>query len=303
MLVNQLQHWGLRRGRAVLLSVFFLLAIIIGFVWLIIPPFINQFEQLVRLVPEGIDKLINRVEEITTNIDPDLIESLPSIQEFLGQLQPIFNQIVNRGLNVFYSSLGSLLSLLLLLALTLMLLVNPLPYRQGFIRLFPAFYRQKVDNILKFCDQALCGWLKTIFCHIILMTIGSWLGLLILGIPLAFSQGLLSGLFMFIPNFGFILGMIPPLAIALLEAAWWKPWAVIILYSMIYIAIQQLDSRFLMPQLLKRHINLVPGITFIAQIFFASSLGLLGLVLALPLLIVGQIWVREALVKGILDEY
>lgn len=302
ILVTKLQHWGIKRGNAVLLAVVILFGLIIGFFWLIIPPFVEQGQQLVKLVPAGIEQLITKIKTLATEFDPEFLNALPTINQIIEQLQPLINQIANRGLNIFYSSLGNILSLVLLLALTLMLLVNPSPYRQGFIRFFPAFYRQRVDKILALCDQTLCQWLMVIMFHMSLMTILSWLGLLMFGIPLAFSQALLSGVLTFIPNLGLVLAMIAPIAIALLEDPW-KPWAVIILYSIIYITIQQLDNRLLAPRLLKQEICLLPGITLLAQIFLASLFGFLGLLLALPLFIVSQIWIREALVKDILDRW
>ncbi|ACK73558.1 protein of unknown function UPF0118 [Gloeothece citriformis PCC 7424] len=302
ILVLKLQEFGLKRSQSLLISVGFLFAFIIGAFWLIIPPFIQQIEELVKLVPAGIAQLITTLQEIGTQFDPELIQALPTFNELIGQLQPLINQIANRGLNIFYTSLGMILSLVLLLALTLMLLANPTPYRQGFIRFFPSFYRERVDRILVQCDQTLTRWLIVIMAHMIIMTLLSWIGLLIFGIPLAFSQALLSGALTFIPNLGPVLAMIPPIAIALLEASW-KPWAVIILYTIIYITIQQLDKRILASRVLKQHICLLPGITLLAQIFFASLFGFLGLLLALPLFIVSQIWIREALVKDILDHW
>ncbi|WP_013321199.1 AI-2E family transporter [Gloeothece verrucosa] len=303
ILVTRLERWRIKRGIAVLFVLILLLTLLASMFWLIIPALIEQGQQLVKLVPDGIQQLITLIKSRAAQFDTNLINSLPTIKQIIEQLQPLVNQIANRGLNIFYSSLGNILSLLLLLALTLMLLSNPLPYRQGLIRLFPAFYRQRVDEILILCDQTLSRWLMVIMLHMSLMTILSWLGLLIFGIPLAFSQAILSGALAFIPNIGPVLAMIAPIAIALLEAASWKPWAVIILYSIIYIIIQRLDKQLLAAQVLREHICLLPGYTLLAQIFFASLFGFLGLLLALPLFIVSQIWIREALVKDILDRW
>jgi predicted PurR-regulated permease PerM len=301
LLVKQLQHWRLKRNYAVWLGSMLLLGIIVGAFWLIIPALVEQIQQLITLVPEGFEELIIRINNFITKLDPNLESTSQVISNLLAQLQPLINNIASRGLNIFYTSLGTILSFILLLALTLMLLANPQPYCQGLIRLFPSFYRQRVELILELCNQALCGWLTTIIFHIGVMLLLSWLGLFILKIPLAFSQAFLSAFLTFIPNLGPILSMMTPIAIALLEEPW-KPWAVIVLYSGIYMTIKQLDNRLLIPLILKQHISLIPGVTLLAQIFFASNFGFLGLFLAFPLLIIAQIWLQEALIRDILEQ-
>lgn len=80
------------------------------------------------------------------------------------------------------------LSWLFLLVLTFRLLAEPQPYRQGLIRLFPSFYRRRIDEILRLCDRALQKWLARIFFNMFAIAIFSFIGLLILQIPLALSQ-------------------------------------------------------------------------------------------------------------------
>lgn len=302
LLVQQLQRYHLKRWQALLLAVFLLLGVFIGSFWLIIPALVAQIQELITLVPEGIEKLIIELTELATIIEPELTSIWPGLSQLINQLQPLIREVLNQGLSIFYASLGQILSFLLLLALTLMLLASPQPYRSGFIRLFPSFYRRRVEEILTLCNQALSSWLITVFFHIGVMFICSWLGLLIFQIPLAFSQAFLSGFLTFIPNLGPIFAMIPPIAIALLEASW-KPWAVIFLYIGIYVIIKHIDHFFLSPKVLKRHISLIPGITFIAQIIFAYNFGFMGLFLAFPLLIIIQVWVKESLIKDILEEW
>lgn len=300
--LNRLVKWfqgkKIKRGYAVLLSVSLLLALLVGFFWLIIPPFVSQFQQLVRLVPQGIEMLISGLKQQVNQLDPTLVSSLPSLKELTQQLQPLINQIAGRGFSVFYSSLGIPLSLLLLLVLMLMLLVDPQPYRQGFVRLFPSFYRQRVEIILDLCDRALQGWLTGILFNMSVIAVLSFIGLSVLQIPLALSQAMLAGLLTFIPNIGPTLSVIPPMAISLLEEPW-KAWAVLLLY----IFLHQVESHLLTPLVMAQRVSLLPAVTLVAQVFFATSFGFLGLFLALPLAVVGQVWIKEALIKDVLDQW
>jgi len=54
---------------------------------------------------------------------------------------------------------------------------------------------------------------------------------------------------------------------------------------------------------MQRAVSLMPAFTLIAVVVFASFFGFLGLFLAIPLLIVTQIWLKEVLVKDILNQW
>jgi predicted PurR-regulated permease PerM len=249
-------------------------------------------------VPRGIEQLGDWLDSLQAELPPELIEYIPDINQLLQQLPPLVNRLLGGGLTFFSSSLGVLLNLLLVLVLTLMLLADPKPYRNGFIRLFPSFYRRRVDEILQDCEISLQGWLVGILFNMVLIGILSFVGLLILGIPLALAQAALAGIFTFIPNIGPALSVVPPIAIALLEDPW-KAIAVIILY----VVIQQVESNFLTPLVMAQQVSLLPAVTLLAQVLFATFFGFLGLLLALPLTVVAQVWLKEVLIEDILDQW
>jgi len=297
ILVQRFYRSGLKRSFAVLLSIFLLLTFGVGFYWLIVPPFAEQIQQLVELVPKGINQLNTWSESLKDRIDTELInEYIPSIDELVRQAQPIANRLLGGGFSFVSNSLVVLGQVLLVIVLTIMVLADPQPYRRGFIRLFPSFYRRRVDEILSECQTSLQGWLVGILFNMFVIALLSFTGLVLLGIPLALSQAALAGLLTFIPNIGPTLSVVPPIAIALLETPW-KAIAVLILY----IIIQQVESNLLTPIVMKQQVSLLPAVTLLAQVFFATLFGFVGLFLALPLTVVVQVWFKEVLIKDVLD--
>jgi predicted PurR-regulated permease PerM len=292
------QRRGLKRGLAIVLAVGCFLGSLSLFIWRIIPPFLQEFQQLLTLVPQGINELNTWLGMMLAQVDPDLVALLPTAQQLNQQFQPLLTQIAGRGVNLFYGTLGLPLSFLLLLVLSLMLLADPQAYRRGFIRLFPAFYRQRLDYILTCCEARLEEWLVTMLLSLVSVSVLTFLGLLILGIPLPLALALLAGLLSIIPNIGPLLSVVPPMAIALLEAPG-KALAVLV----VYVAIQQLESHYIVPRLLGKPLALLRGLLLLAQVFFASVFGLLGLVLAAPLTVIVQVLFKEILVKDILDHW
>ena len=79
----------------------------------------------------------------------------------------------------------------------------------------------------------------------------------------------------------------------------WKAGAVVVLY----IVIQQLEQYLLVPFVMSKQLSLLPAVTLLSQVIFAIFFGFLGLFLAIPLVIVGQIWLQEVLIKDILDPW
>ncbi len=298
--LNHLAGWfqsqGLKRGTAIAVAVGCLLGGFGLFCWLIIPPFLAQFQQLFTLVPRGIDEIINWLRELIAQADPELIDVLPTQEQINQQFQPLLNQIAGRGLNIFYGTLGIPLSLLLLLVLSLMFLADPSSYRRGFIRLFPAFYRHRIDYILSGSEAKLEVWLVTLLISFVNVSLLCFIALSLLQIPLPLALALLAGILAIIPNIGPLISVIPPLAIALLDSPW-KSLAVFVAYGIIY----YLDSNVIVPRLLGKPLPLLPGVLLLAQVFFASLFGLLGLVLAVPLTVVTQVLLQEVLVKDVLD--
>ena len=266
ILVKNFEKRGMKRGYAVFLSMLSLITVAAGCIWIVVPPFIDQFQALGKLVPQGIEKLNTWLDLLSERLDPRIIDFLPDTDELNRQLEPLIQQFLGGGLTIFYNSLGVVLGILLLLAITLMLLADPMPYRQGFMHLFPAFYRRRVSEILDLCVEGLEGWLVGILFNMVVIAVLSFVGLLILGIPLALSQAMLAGVLTFIPNLGPTLSVLLPMAIASIEAPW-KSLAVLLLY----IIIQQVESNILTPIVMAQQVSLLPAITlfiFILPQFF-----------------------------------
>ena len=97
ILVERFQQSGVKRGFAVVLSVFLLIGVFVGFYLLIVPPFAAQFQDLSRLVPKGIDRLSNWLEIMQGRISPQLKEYIPSIEQLVAQLQPLANRLLGGG--------------------------------------------------------------------------------------------------------------------------------------------------------------------------------------------------------------
>ncbi len=234
--VRRLRRSGAKRGIAIALTVITFLVILVGLFALIGPSFIEQLQQLVSLTPTFLEQLRNRLNSLQTRI-PEQLLSVRNLGNLIPRLQPLVTQLLGNVYIWFSDLLGIILNFLLVIVLTIMLLANPMPYRRGLVLLFPAFYRRRVYEILSECEANLVGWMTATLIDMAAIAFVSFIGLSILGIPLALANALLAGLLEFIPNIGPVLSVFPPVAVALLVSPW-KAVAVLVLY----ILIQQLEA-------------------------------------------------------------
>lgn len=297
-LAKRLQRMGMARGLAVLLSVVIFFAGVVGFFWLIVPPFTQQFQELTLRVPQGFQRFNSWLDQAETRVPSQLTQYIPDVNSLIQQAQPLINRALGSSFTFVSGTLEVVLKILLVLVLTGMFLAAPLAYRKVFIRLFPSFYRRRVDGILDKCEASLGGWVVGAFIAMSVVGLLSVTGLSILGVKAALALGVLAGFLNLIPNLGPTMSVIPAMAIALLDTPL-KSLAVLV----IYFFIQQIESNFITPIVMARQVSLLPAVTLISQLFFVTFFGFLGLFLALPLTVVAKIWVQEVLIKDVLDQW
>jgi predicted PurR-regulated permease PerM len=88
------------------------------------------------------------------------------------------------------------------------------------------------------------------------------------------------------------------MSVALLDAPW-KSLAVLVLY----VFVQNLESYVITPSVMHHQLQLLPGLTLMAQLVFTVLFGPLGLLLALPLAVCLQVVLREVVIHDILDPW
>lgn len=296
--VKGLQRLGIKRGLAILITLLTSLAIVILFFIIIVPPFIEQFQKLIELLPQAWDLVRNNSIRWRQQFQFDWLPSLPNLSDLVQQLQPLGTFVFSNFFTFFSNSVAAILQLLFVLVLAMMMLANPQPYRQAFLKLFPHFYRRRAEEILTLSEAGLGNWLLGIAISSTMVGLFSGFGLFVLQINLVLVHAILAGLLNFIPNIGPTASVIFPILIAVIDAPW-KIVAILILYFII----QNVESYLLTPTVMAKQVSLLPAITLIAQIFFAQIFGILGLLLALPLTVVVKTWLDELLFKDILDQW
>jgi len=100
-----------------------------------------------------------------------------------------------------------------------------------------------------------------------------------LGVPLVVVWGMLAFVTNYIPNIGFVIGVIPPALLAFLTDGWVTALWVVVGYSLINFTIQE----FIQPKIVGDSVNLAASVTFVSVFFWTWVIGPLGAILCIPL--------------------
>ena len=303
-LCNQLQK-GFKIPRYLsLLVVLTVISIIVFTIFiLVLPPFIKEFNEILVDIPNGLSRInvlintnLNKLNSLfygedsenvidTFNLINNVV-TIPDTATIVKAIQESFKNLINLAGN-----LGSgLLKLIFVLVVSLMISIEPKQYIENILLLIPKNYRNKFRNILDKCNIALANWTFSMVISSISVGLLSLLVLSILDVKYVVSNALIAMVLNIIPNIGPVISAIFPISIALLDN-FWKPLAVL----GAYVIIQNIESYIIMPSIMKKKANLLPGLTLISQFGFTFIFGPLGLLLSLPLAVVAQVLIKESI--------
>jgi len=276
---------------------------------IIIPQFSSEFQELINQIPSAISKLwdlaINSFFDFTEIIYKDNIPNLADRSLSTNKLSIIPDGVtlangVTDSIKKLISLAGNvgigIIQLIFIISVSLMITLQPNAYREVAILLVPSFYRRRARTILLICGNSLSNWMSGVLLSSICVAILVSIGLYLLGIKLVIANAVIAGVLNIIPNVGPTISTIFPISVALLDTPW-KSLAVLGLY----ILIQNIESYIITPSIMQKQVKLLPGLTITAQFIFTIIFGPLGLLLAIPMAVVIQVFVKEIVIHDILE--
>ncbi|WP_395806201.1 AI-2E family transporter [Archangium minus] len=287
-LVAMLERARLKRGLAITLVLSALLIALTTMALLVIPSAIAQGQELTTQVPSLIDEFrassfFQRLESRFHIVEQLERKGRDSTELATGALPPLLWAVTG-----VFSLVGAGVTVAFLVVFMLVfgpglvqrLLSQALPERR-------ARYERVLDKVYTATGGYLAG--LTFICTINATLTTTFLA--IIGMPFFLPLGIASGFSSMVPYAGPIVagGLITLLTLA--TAGTWKAMAVLI-YFLLY---GQLEGNVLAPLIFRRTVHVNPLLTLFAVVFFAELAGIIGAVLAVPLMATGQIIVRELL--------
>ena len=194
------------------------------------------------------------------------------------------------------STLGIGGSLVLIVSAALFLAASPATYRDGMVRLLPPRRRERARTILEAVGTALQYWFLGQLVDMLVVAVLIGAGLAALGVPLALTLALFAGLLNFVPFIGALAGAVPAVLVASGQSSTQALWV-----AALFAAVQTLEGNVIAPLIQKRTVALPPALTIFSQTILGTLFGVLGLILATPVMAALLVLVRMAYVEDVLE--
>jgi predicted PurR-regulated permease PerM len=282
-IIQRKTNW--RRRICMIISVGGTFIILVSLFWLMGATISKQIAVLSDTLPHTINTAKAKLGE--TPIGQKILDYLSDDNS---------DTLMTTAKSFFNTSFGVLGDIYIILFLAIFFTSNPNLYKDGMIKLVPESRKPLTQQVIDRISHALKGWLKGMMLSMVLVFILLSIGLGIMSIPVALVLALLTGLLKLIPNFGSLAAMIPGVLLALTIST-----NTAIIVALIYIVTQTVVSNIVTPIIQNKMINLPPALTILAQVLMGTLSGVLGIILAVPLLAIVMILVDELYVKKISD--
>ena len=278
------------RSVAVVLTLILAIAIAVGALWLIIPPFIEGVLHIK-------DALLRYLQNGGQNTQlPEWLQHL--LQQWIGSLQleemlqqdnllqmvrtslPHVWNVVQSTANVVVSLASSAFALLYLV----LLLTDYDHYSTVWLKYVPrsqrAFLEQLSNDVAHNMRGYFRGQVLVAISNGVMFSIGFWL----IGLPMPVGMGIFVGVLSFIPYIQ-VLGILPAALLALLKMADTGSsfWGMMALVIVVYIVVQVLQDTIFTPRIMGRIMGLSPAVVLLSLSVWGYIAGIIGLMVALPL--------------------
>ncbi|MBJ7454154.1 MAG: AI-2E family transporter [Blastococcus sp.] len=265
-----LRRHGAPRWVATTVLLVLVWAVLLGFVALLV----ISVAQLAALLPDYSD----RAEELINGVVNDLNDAgivSGQLSDWVEQID--YGSVVALATDLLGRITSAASTLVLLLSALVFMAIESSGYGRRLALI--AQERPHLPVAFNLFAQGTRSYLlvSTVFGGIV--AIGDTIALAILSVPAAPLWGLLAFITNYVPNIGFVLGVVPPALLGLLAGGWGEFTAIIVVYTLLNFVVQTLVQ----PRFVGDSVGLSMTVTFIALLFWGWVLGALGALLAIPL--------------------
>ncbi|MCX6793243.1 MAG: AI-2E family transporter [Candidatus Falkowbacteria bacterium] len=273
--VDWMQKKGIPRSLGISFIYVILLSILGLTVYLIIPPMVNQFNQLLADFPSYVERFngfISSFKSYTASHG-----WLDQIESSVGNAATNFQGAAGGVFSTIYNIVGGFFSLVIILVITFYMVVEENMIRKLVWSLTPEDKQDHVMELFKRIELKMGLWFRgqLILCLVIFAL--TYIGLLILGVKYALILALIAGFTEFIPYLGPLLGAVPAVFLAFSQSP-----TLAIFVAVLYIIVQQVENNFLVPKVMEKAIGMNPIVSIVVLMIGFSVGGFMGALLSIP---------------------
>lgn len=292
--VDRLQRYGISRTIGVILIYILIIALLIGFLALILPLMADQATEFSSHVPQYYSEqrslLVNSNNRLLQNIG---LRMPPGLSLFISKDPTAEGLLTQVTQTVFYANLfiKGILSIMAVFLLAYYWTQESNQVVRTLIRLIPLERRHQTEQFLYAADRMIGGYVRGQGILCLAVGTAAFISYTLIGLPYALVLAVFAGITEMIPIFGPALGAIPALLAALSIDPQKAIWVLVATGI-----IQASESIWLVPRIMKDSMGVNPIIILLSLVAFSSVFGFPGAVLALPLAAMIQLIINRIFV-------
>lgn len=261
---------------AAALAVYVSLLALVGWVGsAVIPALIEQAQQLAQDWPA----LLGRAEQFL--VRHDLIARPMSMSDLVRQVPA---DLRTAAFQQFWSVIGGVFGLLLILVLSLYMLHDGQRLREMLLSVAPRRRRRQVRAVVDEIGSRIGAWMTGQLMLSAIIGGSTAVAVGLLGVPYFYVLAMLAAVGELVPYAGPIIAAVPGVLLALTVS-----WETAIVVLVFYVAQQQLENHILVPKLMQHQVGLTPSVVIIAITIGSTILGVLGAMIAVPTAAIVQV--------------
>jgi len=206
-------------------------------------------------------------------------------------------QITSRVGGVVSSTLGGLGTIVLMFFFGIYFAIDPDLYIGGALHLVPKSYRPRLREVVAHVGVALRSWVLGRMVSMLIVGVGTGIGLWIIDVPMAVGLAIIAGLLSFVPNLGPVAAMVPGTLIAFSQGVMPGVWA-----AVVYLSVQVIETYVITPFIEQRVVSLPPAVLLGFQLLMGISGGVLGLFMATPIIVGGIVIIQALYIRDVLHD-
>ncbi len=291
------QRTTLRRGLIITIVYVTLATVVLGGFFALGVASYQQIGSLIQLLPgliedvgDSISLLVNRTEPLQfgpITIDPILIPWDRLTDQLLGMLDPVLSQSTSFVSRFATSTARTVFNVVFVFIISVYMAID-LPNFGDYIKSVAQQpgYREDAEHLLPELSRIWRAYLRGQIILGLVIFVVVWLGLTILGVENSLALGLLAGILEFVPTVGPIVSAAVAILVALFQPSNYmglEPWQYALVVLGLMVIIQQVENNFLVPRIVGGALDLHPILVIVGVFMGASLAGILGAILAAPI--------------------
>lgn len=282
-LVDRLSRW-MPRGLVVLLLYLALVALLALAIWFIAPRIVEQGQQLISDLPSSSEEAEESLAEIGVDTDADI---WTTVQDNIGRFTTVLVSIPIRVVS-------SVAEIVLISFMSAYWLVARDPLRSFLTSLVPDEKKPGMNRVMTSMSATVGGYVRGVGIGAVIVGVGAYIGLAVLGVQFAAILAVLAAFGEVIPIVGPIVTAIPAIVVAFLDSP-----TLALLVAIYYLVLQQVESNLIVPNVMSSQAD-IPPILVIAAISAGGGIGgILGAVIAIPLVGIIRVLILQIAAPGI----